>query len=92
MSPHVQDCNRTCQSFTDHALHRCCLTCYSGSTTPPRIPSPAPTVAHCSECRLPVDLSEEFAKLSAAVVELQDLVVDLHASLVGEGSEGGDRE
>jgi len=41
---------------------------------------------------LPVDLSEEFAKLSAAVVELQDLVVDLHASLVGEGSEGGDRE
>ncbi|ANN22653.1 hypothetical protein [Gemycircularvirus HV-GcV1] len=33
---------------------------------------------------MPVDLSEELAKLSAAVVELSDLVADLHVSLAGE--------
>lgn len=53
---------------------------------PPPPPSPAPTVAVCSECRLPVDLSEELAKLTAAVAELTDLVVDLHASHEGEES------
>lgn len=85
--PHSCDCNGTCLAFQDHALHRCCLTCAGGSTRPP---SPADTVEHCPECRLPVALSEEFAKLSAAVAELQDLVVDLHVSLVGEESQGAE--
>lgn len=81
--PHPVACNRTCQDFINHARHECCLLCH-----PPQPPSPAPTIAVCSECRLPVDLSEELAKLSAAVAELQDLVVDLHVSLVGEESGG----
>lgn len=66
---HPAACNRTCQDYINHARHECCLVCH-----PP--PSPAPTVSHCPECRSPVDLPEELAKLSAVVVELRDLVLD----------------
>jgi len=73
---HPVACNRTCADYVNHARHECCLVCHP--------PSPTPTVEHCPTCRLPVDLSEELAKLSAAVVELSDLVADLHVSLAGE--------
>ena len=76
---HPVACDRSCQDYTNHLRHDCCLVC--------REASPAPTIAQCPECRSPVDLSEELAKLTAAVAELQDLVVDLHERLAGEESE-----
>lgn len=67
---HPVACNRSCQDYVNHARHECCYVCH-----PP--PSPAPTIAHCPECRSPVDLPEELAKLSAVVAELRDLVLDV---------------
>ena len=74
---HPVACDRSCQDFVNHARHECCLVCH------PPLPSSAQRT-HCPECHLPADLSEEVAKLTAAVVELQDLVVDLHERLVGD--------
>jgi hypothetical protein len=82
-STHTVACNRTCADYLNHVRHECCVLCH-----PPTRPSPPSTQGVCPECHLPADLSEELAKLSAAVAELQDLVVDLHVSLVGEDSEG----
>jgi hypothetical protein len=79
---HVPTCDGTCLAFQDHARHFCCTICRSEPPESP--PSPASTVGHCPSCRLPADLSEELAKLSAVVAELADLVVELHASLVDD--------
>lgn len=81
--PHSSSvCNRTCQDFVNHARHECCVICNP--------PSPAPTVSQCPECRSPVDLAHELAKLTAAVVELQDLVADLRCELLAEDVSDGE--